>query len=935
MRHAAALGREISLLSAILIEAVWRRMSGGIMAESDELRQLRREFEQLLELAERFQQRLKTLESQGVEHPEPEAPPPLPRHTEPPVVTPVPPAAPLEAEETPRPASPDLARFMKPAPKKPAIPLPERVSQHLVALGVQEETAGKLARLTTKDGVVAALKGMGPDESMSWEMALGTFWLPRVGMLVLAAGVVFLTSLAMHHFRDAWWIPHARLGLGYAICAVLLAVGKRLESRVPAYARILLIGGLGLTYFMTFATHYVPFTRVIDRPEPTLVLLGVIVAIWMGLAQARRSAWLAFGVILLGHFTVALSTQTLAEPSRFAIAGLLLLSAAAGIFLARNRWYYVGAAGLLAAYANYAYWLANSPRRGAVVDFVGSMGVLAAHFLIFALAEVLASEKLRRTIINRWVRALYVSANSACFLGLGLMLMRNFAFTQDRTHLFYFTFSAALLALGFVYLKLRDKDPLHNAYFTKASAIAVLGLAAYFDGPMLTLGLAIEAAVLLMSSRRSGLAVTRVLAFAVGLVAFAHGVWTVGWAADAPVYGAPGHLPELISASIAVLAFLFLAELYRRTDWVARASETFALSEKWQARLRWLDVPPRPADAQPLDGLRFPYLYACAAGLLTLAYGYHLLPLAFRAPALSVCALAVVAVGVALRAKPFTVASLLPAAGAVAWWHRAVLDIPKIGRHIVEYKSVVPYASVDYWTLLAQAMATVVPLIVLAETVRLAAGGSTKLWLSLPIRRARKAEPVEGLRFAYAIVAAELAILACVMFLAPGDRTAGLALLALAAVAYGALAGAPAIGLASILLVFASAVAGSFEAARVGDAGGLLGGWGILAGMAALAATALWSERRYVGARSGAVFHQDHQAPYFLYGVTAWLLGLYLYVEMDGLYSTFALAAVAAVCAALMIPLHARALGLCATRPPHGIWQDWPWWRAPCWATGT
>lgn len=897
------------------------------MPESDKLRQLRRDFEQLLERAEQFRQRLEAVESEGVERSESESPPsstpehaaaarasltppPLPKRTPPPPIAPPPRAATPEAKEEARQAAArKVERLLKPVPQKPVLPLPERVSKRLVAMGVQEETAGKIARLTTKDGLVAALKGMGPDESMSWEMALGTFWLPRVGMLVLAVGVVLLTSLAMHHFRDAWWIPHARLGMGYAICAVLLVAGKRLESRMPAYARVLLIGGLGLTYFMTFATHFVPFTRVIDRPEPTLVLLGVIVVIWLGLAQARRSVWLACGVTLLGHFTVALSTHTLAVPSRFAIAGLLLLSVASGIFLAKNRWYYVGAAGLLAAYANYAYWLANSPPSGLVADFIGSMGILAAHFVIYALAEVLASDRLRRTMINRWVRALYVSANSACFLGLGLKLMYSFDFTRNHTYVsyFYFSFSAALLALGFLYLKLREKDPLHNTYFTKASAIAVLGLAAAFDGPMLTLSLAIEAAVLLMSARRSGLVVTRLLAFAVGVVALTHGLWTVGWGAAAPVYGAPGYLPQLISASVAVLAFLFLSELYRRTDWIARSSGIFTLSEKWQARLSWLDL------QRQAPGLQFPYLYACAAGVLTLAYGYHLLPLAFRGPALSWCALAVAGVGVALRAKPFTVASLAPLAGAVAWWHRAIVDIPEMGRRVVEYDSVVPYAAVNYWTMLAQAMAALVPLIVLAEMARLAAGGSTKLWISLPIRHARQDEHVEGLRFAYAIIAAEMAALAALVFLAPGDRTAALALGALATVSYAALSGAKALGLASMLLVFAAAVLGSFEAVRTGDAEGILGGWGILVGMAALTGTALWSEERYAGPRPGAVFHQDKLAPYFLYGATAWLLGLYLYVEMDGLYGTFALAAAAAVCAALMVPLHARALGLCAT----------------------
>ena len=170
------------------------------------------------------------------------------------------------------------------------------------------------AKPTSGPGPLQQLwRRIGPPEELTWEMALGTWWLPRIGITVLAVAVVWLLSLALGEIPSEW-LPAVRLGLGAGVCVALLAVGKFLEKRAETYARVLIAGGIALSYLVTFATHYLPFTRIFDSPVPTLVLLAAIVAFWTAVAQWRQSWLLGLGVTLLGHFTVGLSTLTLPEP---------------------------------------------------------------------------------------------------------------------------------------------------------------------------------------------------------------------------------------------------------------------------------------------------------------------------------------------------------------------------------------------------------------------------------------------------------------------------------------------------------------------------------------------------------------------------------------------------------------------------------------------
>lgn len=519
---------------------------------------------------------------------------------------------------------------------------------------------------------------------LGWEVQLGTYWLPRVAVLCIAIAVVFFLSLAIERWGAAW-MPHLRVGIGYAVCAGLLVLAWRSEAKYGGLARVLYGGGFAVMYFVTFATHYVRFAQVFASPVPTLLLLTVIVATWAIAAQVRQSKIIAVLVTGLGHLTILLSTLTLDRPGPFAMMGLVALSAGSAFFLLRNRWYYVASLGLVGSYVNDVVALAHSRGGNPYTDFAGSMGVLAIFFLMFALAELFSPEELRRKTIPGWFRNAFVTLNTVALLAIGTVIVSHFDFTRDHQDVFRFAVAAVLMAIGLGYLRLRAGDPLFNVYLVKSVAVATLGLATRYGGNSLSACLAVEMVVLLVSAQRSGLIVMRLMAFGVACVAFSQ---SLGAAFQMPsmAYAAPGYFEHVVQAVLGVMAFFVSSQLYQRTDWTVRSPRLAAFLPKMSAFCWKLDlIAERPAalkeTGKPFGGLLLPYLYAFAGPVLFVAYAFALVQNGHGFAVLAGFALALTVSAAVLNSKPFglaAVGSLLLAALPVGSWellHLEAIDL--------------------------------------------------------------------------------------------------------------------------------------------------------------------------------------------------------------------------------------------------------------------
>ena len=457
---------------------------------------------------------------------------------------------------------------------------------------------------------------------LGWEVALGTFWLPRVAVLLIAIAVVYLLTLAINRLGSQW-APHFRIGMGYAVCAGFMFMAWKAEQKYREFARVMYGGGFALMYFVTFATHYVPFSRVIENPVVTLLLLAVIVVGWFIAAQYRKSKIIACMVTLLGHLTILISTLSIDKSAVFSMVGLLALTMGSAFFLLRNRWYYIAATGMLGGYLNYAVFLAKSHGNDPVHDFIGSMTILTILLMTFVLAELFAPTELRRKKVPLWFRTVFATTNTASFFVLASLIVAHYEFTQAYQYLFRFNYAIVLFMVGLAY-KARERDPLYNAFFTKAVAVATLGLAAYYSGASLSAWFAVEGVALLVTSRQYNLVVSRILALLIAVLALIHTFATIPDMSYI-AYDAPDFQAVLTRALLTLFSFLIASVLYQRTDWSLQCPATVPLPSECWGPLWQLDLlrdrpENEPTLQKPLQGLLFPYCYAIASILVFFRY---------------------------------------------------------------------------------------------------------------------------------------------------------------------------------------------------------------------------------------------------------------------------------------------------------------------------
>jgi len=835
------------------------------MATPDEIAALRRELEGLLAQARRIEQRIDALEPVPLEvaaAPEPEPARPVP----------VPPPLPVRRAAAEEPAR--EAEFIAPPESmRPAAPKPHAAPEWSLA-----------------DGLRSLYRAIGPKESMSWEMALGTYWLPRLAVLLLAVGVVWGLTLAAQRW-GGWWQPYLRLAAGYGLAAALYGGGRYFERKrdgVAAgsfidYARVMMAGGTALVYFVTFATYYVPYTRIFADPYITLLLLTAIMAGWGFMAHRRRSATLALAVTLLGHFTAGLATLTLPQPPTATIVGLLALNLGAGYFIARFGWRLVGLAGVIGGYVNYILWLAYSESSDSPAALAGGMAVLVAYWTIFAVAEYLASARPDVQASHR-LRSLYLSLNSGGLVLLGVGLVMGFDFAEPYLYAFLFAAAAVFLAFGLLYLRTRPGDTLYSVYITKASAVAALGLADYFDGSALTLSLAVEAIVLLAAARRSGLAAPRALSMLTLALALAHGLYLAivegGHIGEALTY--PGGLAPVLCTLLAVAVW---CALHDRTTWPLIPAASLAQRpqvHRWLWRWTFAESPFASTTARPIAITSFAAFIANAHAAAQLGLLEFTWP--WAAALLGVLALSQAAAAALLRAPGLSAGAIASGAlGCCAWLlagESAPPEMPQAADWI-------------FAAILGGALFATAEIFRLFRQTAPQPGGETE----------RK-----GVTYIWMLVTAALVVTTVGSDVGPMHQAVTLLAFAAAFSAYAFVWGSAQAGLAGLAIY----VVGVFAGASVAPSFTPAAWMPVCLGLAACCA--VLSEAKWWGARAGLRHHQRPEVgPHLLYfGVAALAAGAVV-DHAQGLNALLGLLAIAAASVGLSFVLHARAHTFVAT----------------------
>jgi len=398
--------------------------------------------------------------------------------------SPVPEIAPLEMP--PLEIPPEPVRATPP-------PLPPVVPASMPPASCRENATEPLTSATILSTPSRQDAGGTVEPRESFEMKLGTYWLVRVGIVMLLTGLVFLGTYAYKNFIGKLG-PGGKVALLYAAGAALLGAGawlqrKREYEAMRNYGQVLFAGGLATVYFTTYAAHYVPVLRVIASPLVDALLLLAWSAVIVWIADRRKSEILALFAIGLSYYTSAITDVGL-----FTLYSNLVLTAAAVFFLIRNRWTTLSFISLVATYGGFAFWrfhhgdwswAARTSELWPANFFMGG------YWLLFTAAVFLA----RGTPLANVNRAVFASLNNGAFFGLVVLSMLHVS--RGNFWKFSLGFGVALLVAAALARRWLASEPVvKNSYLVQGLTLVTVGFIACFTGLKLALVLAAESIAL-------------------------------------------------------------------------------------------------------------------------------------------------------------------------------------------------------------------------------------------------------------------------------------------------------------------------------------------------------------------------------------------------------------------------------------------------------
>jgi uncharacterized membrane protein len=334
-----------------------------------------------------------------------------------------------------------------------------------------------------------------PPEKRSFEMRLGTYWLVRIGIVMLLTGLVFFGNYAYQNYIGKLGAA-GKISLLYLASGLLLCLGtwwqrKAAKESLKNYAEVLFAGGLAAVYFTTYAAHHIPNLRIISSAllDGALLLFWAAFMVWI--ADRKRSEVLALFAVGLAYYT-----SVITRVGSFTLYSNLILTAAAVFFLVRNRWAMLSIASVLATYASYAFWRFfdgsgwhwASPEEGL---WFGA-GFLVSYWVLFTAAVFLSKHER----IAGPGRAGFLTFNNGAFLVMFVLTMR--LVDTGGFWKFALIYGAVLLALTELARRVFPSEPIvKNSYLTQGLLLVTVGIISKFAGLQLALLLGAESVVLL------------------------------------------------------------------------------------------------------------------------------------------------------------------------------------------------------------------------------------------------------------------------------------------------------------------------------------------------------------------------------------------------------------------------------------------------------
>jgi uncharacterized membrane protein len=216
------------------------------------------------------------------------------------------------------------------------------------------------------------------------ELQLGQNWFAKVGIVLLALGVVFLLTFPYQGLPPA--LPSLA---GYLLVGGIIGLSRYWRSSYELISRYMLGGALLLLYFTTLRLSHFTADPAITSATAQVVLLLLVVAVNLIVAIWQDSRYLAGIHLALGYFTALLAGEAYAF---FAL--VTVFSALAVALRIRFNWTALPLIGISLAFLLHLLWATGNPQFGSRLQLVnspeGNIFFLLLNAGIFGIGGLLA-----------------------------------------------------------------------------------------------------------------------------------------------------------------------------------------------------------------------------------------------------------------------------------------------------------------------------------------------------------------------------------------------------------------------------------------------------------------------------------------------------------------------------------------------------------------
>jgi uncharacterized membrane protein len=398
------------------------------------------------------------------------------------------------------------------------------------------------------------------------EARIGGSWFNRIGIIAIFLGVTFFLKYAV----DNQWIgPAGRVLIGAAVGLAFLILGERLRKRYPSYAYGLTGGGIAVLYAAIWFASGKKYDLL--SPAAAFALMAVVTAT-ASLLAARYNALPIAVLGLIGGFLtpILLSTGVDNEAGLFIYIAVLDLGVLALAY--SKQWRSLNYMAFISTVLMFAAWMVEWYEPDKLWTTIFFLTVL---FAIFALLAVLYNVVNRRS--TGWLDLAMVFSNALLYFGTSYSLLDDEYYS--RLGLFALLVAAFYLGLGYFTYRRDREDPLLVFTFLGLGFLfSVLAVPIQFDQHWVTMGWAIEGAVMTWIGLRANDRTSRYGALVVFAIALSH--WVMVDVHDFAYAAGSQFVPLLnrraLSGAVLVAALAAAAFFYRRYGEEVEEQSSFA-----------------------------------------------------------------------------------------------------------------------------------------------------------------------------------------------------------------------------------------------------------------------------------------------------------------------------------------------------------------------